>query len=73
MTTALGLRAGPPGITPFGFPAAKCPARVSALGDRREIGAWQNSTLPEKAESDHPAQAISARIEGEQIDEPALS
>ena len=73
MTTALGLRAGPPGITPFGFPATECPARVSALGDRREIGAWQNSTLPEKAESDHPAQAISARIEGEQIDEPALS
>src|SRR5580704_662473 len=32
MTSALGLRAGPPGITPFRFSATECPARVSVWG-----------------------------------------
>ena len=32
MTNALGLRAGPPGITPFWFSATECPVRVSVWG-----------------------------------------
>src|SRR6202043_1670737 len=46
MTSALGLRAGPPGITPFRFSATECPARVSVWGIDARFAPGKNADYP---------------------------
>ena len=71
MTSALGLRAGPPGITPFRFSATECPARVSVWGYRREIRAGQECRLPQDPESDRPRGPLTLSVKGRHIVDPA--
>ena len=46
MTNALGLRAGPPGITPFWFSATECPVRVSVWGIDARSAPGKNADYP---------------------------
>lgn len=64
MTNALGLRAGPPGITPFRFSATECPVRVSVWGIDARSAPGKNADYPRSREGDRPRGPLSLSRKG---------